>query len=59
MVAAGAAAGAGVEARWLTTTRRVAALKRGLQVVRVRRLSVVGLRTDTSLGATTEDVSTT
>jgi len=53
------AGGAGGWVRWLTTTRRVAALKRGLQVVNVRRLSVVRSRTAVSLGFTTVEVSTT
>src|SRR5581483_435595 len=46
-------AGAAGPTRSDTTTNRSDALNRGLQVVRVSRLSVVGSSTDTSLGRTT------
>src|SRR5947209_18665511 len=44
--------GAGVPVNRLVTTSLLVALKRGLQVVRVRRLSEVGSSTNTSVGLT-------
>src|SRR3954471_13927351 len=50
--------GAGVPFNTAETTSRWAALKRGLQVVNVRRASVVGATTETSFGFTTSCLST-